>query len=234
MTKKRVVLLPALLCDAGLFVYQIKALQDKCDFYVPDLSIDTDIQTTARRILDALPDGPFALAGVSMGGYVAFELLRQAPDRVSGLCLIDTNPLPETPTSREKRRTVMEQAKKDGLKSVVRACAVDAMTPEHAQDPSLRDLVEQMAEGTGLQGFLNEQSVIMSRPDSRSLLSDIRCPTTVLTGTRDKLSTPETMAEMADRIPNAVHILIDDSAHFPPIENPAATLAAFEKWLKTG
>lgn len=231
MTKDRVVLLPALLCNAGLFLHQIKALQERFDFYVPDLSRDADIKSAARRILSTIPEGPFALAGISMGGYVAFELLRRAPERVSKLCLMDTNPLPETDASREKRKATMERARKEGLSAVVEACAVSVMTPEHAQDPLLRGMVEHMAETTGLQGFLNEQSVIMSRPDSRPLLSEIRCPATVLTGTRDALSTPAMMAETAKSIPNAVHVLIDDSGHFPPIENPAATLAMFKVWL---
>lgn len=233
MQKSPVVLLPALLCNAGLFIHQVKYLEDRTEFFIPDMSLDTDIQTTAKRILDQAPP-QFALGGISMGGYVAFEILRQAPERVLTLALLDTTPLPDTETTRQKRLEMIEVAQTEGIGAIIEGALLNIVAPQHKDNPLIREVLTHMAHETGIQGYINEQRVIMSRPDSRSLLANIKCPTMVCVGQQDKTSTPEIMQEMANAIPGAIYTEIANSGHLSPIEAPMAITGAFDYWLFRG
>ncbi len=228
---KTLVLLPALLCNGGLFSPQIAALKDRATIIVPDLSRDTTITAAAKRILSEIPAEKFCLCGISMGGYVAFELMRQAPDRIEALCLTDTNPFGETEQSSKNRAVMIARAQNDGLESIVESSQFSVLSPENRDKPPIKELLPKMVFETGLQGYVNEQKTIMSRPDSRNLLAKIICPTLVVGGKLDKLSTPAIMDDMARRIPNAERIVIEHSGHFPPLENPDAMTAALEKLL---
>lgn len=219
---KTLVLLPALLCNEGLFSPQIAALKDRANIVIPDLSRDTTIAAAAQRILSEIPAEKFCLCGISMGGYVAFELMRQAPERIEALCLTDTNPFGETEQSSKNRAVMIARAQTDGLESIVESSQFSVLAPENRDKPLIKELLPKMVFETGLHGYVNEQKTIMSRPDSRDLLEKIACPTLVAGGELDKLSTPAIMDDMARQIPNAERIVIKNSGHFPPLENPDA------------
>lgn len=228
--KTPVVLLPALLCNAGLFIHQIKALENEADFFVPDLGSDTTVAATARRILNQIK-GDFVLGGISMGGYVAFEILRQAPERVKGLILMDTNAHADPEPARQKRTEMIETAQTGGIESVIEPSLFSVIAPQHRGNDLIRHVLEHMARATGVEKYVNEQRVISTRPDSTELLEKIACPTLVLGGENDVLSPPESMDAITARIPTAIHAVIKDSGHLPPLENPAATTAALRVFL---
>ncbi len=228
--KTPVVLLPALLCNAGLFIHQIKALENEADFFVPDLGLDTTVAATARRVLAQIK-GDFVLGGISMGGYVAFEILRQAPERVKGLILMDTNAHADPEPARKKRAEMIEAAQTGGIESVIEPSLFSVVAPRHRENDLIRHVLEHMARATGVEKYVNEQRVISTRPDSTELLEKIACPTLVLGGEDDVLSPPESMDAITARIPTAIHAVIKDSGHLPPLENPAATTAALRVFL---
>lgn len=231
MAKIPLVLLPALLCNAGLFIHQIKALEETADIFVPDLGLDTDVRTTAARILSQAPR-QFILGGISMGGYVAFEMLRQAPQRIAGLILMDTNAAADSPAAKQKRLEMIETAETGGIDAVIDAALLNIISPAHRDNDIIRHILVHMARSTGVQKYANEQKVIMSRPDSDGTLKKITCPALVLGGAQDALSPPDAMAKIAAAMPNAVHAVIADSGHLPPLENPSAVTGTFRAFLK--
>ena len=228
--KTPVVLLPALLCNAGLFIHQIKALENDADFFVPDLGLDTDVTDTAKRILSQIR-GKFVLGGISMGGYVAFEILRQAPERVAGLILMDTNAHADPEPARKKRQEMIETARTQGIEAVMESALFGIISPDRRDNDIIRHILEHMARTTGVDKYVNEQKTIMSRPDSTELLKKIPCPALVMGGAQDALSPPESLDRMTAQIPTAVHAVIADSGHLPPLENPAAVTAAWRVFL---
>lgn len=229
--KTPVVLLPALLCRAGLFIHQIKALEDDYDFFVPENGTDSSVEDAAKRILKSVPEC-FILGGVSMGGYIAFEILRQAPERVKALVLMDTNARSDPPAAREKRLKMMDTAQKQGIEAVITPTLLDIIAPVHRDNDVIRHILAHMAETTGVERYLNEQKLIMNRPDSENLLSEIKCPVLVAGGERDTLSPPEAMDAVAAKIPNSAHVIIDNSGHLPPLENPAAVTASWRLFFE--
>ncbi len=224
--KLPVVLLPALLCNAGLFIHQIKKFEDKVDFFVPDLGTDTTVGDTARRILKQAPKH-FVLGGISMGGYVAFEILRQAPNRVMGLILMDTNAHQDPEIARNKRSKMIETAQKKGVEAVIESALLNIIAKKHRNNDVIRHVLTHMAKTTGVEKYVNEQKIIMSRPDSSDLLKNISCPVLVMGGEEDALSSPDDLDKMTAQIPTAIHAIIADSGHLPPLENPAAVNAAW-------
>lgn len=225
-----VVLLPALLCNAGLFIHQIKALEDSYDFFVPDLGADADIRSMARRILRQVPD-KFILGGISMGGYVAFEILRQAPERISSLILMDTNAHSDPATAREKRLQMVEKARVEGIEAVISSALLDIISPVNRTDIT-RHILTHMAKTTGVERYVNEQTLIMNRPDSTDLLAQISCPVLVMGGAEDSLSPPQALDSLAAQISDSAHVIIENSAHLPPLENPAAVTAIWRQFFQ--
>jgi len=229
--KTPVVLLPALLCQAGLFIHQIKALEDDYDFFVPENGTDANVSDAAKRILKTVPER-FILGGVSMGGYIAFEILRQAPERVKALVLMDTNARSDPPAAREKRTKMMEVARKRGIASIISPALLDIIAPVHRDNDVIRHILTHMAETTGVERYINEQELIMNRPDSEDLLTKIKCPVLVMGGEKDTLSPPESMDAIAAKIPNSAHVIIENSGHLPPLENPAAVTTTWRLFFE--
>lgn len=230
MKKASVVLLPGLLCNAGLFINQINAFKEQADFFVPDLGIDGNIRSAARRILSSAPE-TFALGGLSMGGYVALEIMRQAPERVSKLILMDTTASPDAPQKRESRLKGIEFARRNGLEALIKTALLDIVAPKHRSNEMLKTVLTHMAVSTGVEGYVNEQNIIMSRPDSRPDLPKITCPTLVFGGEEDALTPPESMKEIADAVPNALHVVVAGAGHLSPLESSSAVNALFKTFL---
>lgn len=220
-----VVLIPGLLGTPRLYAEQIPELWRIGPVTVAVHTRDDSMRAIARRILATAPP-KFALAGLSMGGYISFEILRQAPERVAKLALLDTNALPDSPEQGEQRRSQMEAARSGRFGEVV-----DMLFPRwvHARrwsDESLRRIVRAMAQEVGAEGFIRQQTAILGRPDSRPGLAAIRCPTLVIVGDGDLLTPTERAEEIANGIKGARLATIRDSGHLSSLEQPAAVSKA--------
>jgi pimeloyl-ACP methyl ester carboxylesterase len=164
------------------------------------------VGTIARRILAEAPPR-FALAGHSMGGYIAVEIVRQAPESVARLALINTQARPDTAEATERRRGMMARAKASGYRDVLDELFPGFVHPSRGEDVSLRQLVDDMADDVGVDGFIRQQTAVISRPDSLSM-------------------------EMASNIPDAKLVILPHCGHMPQPEQPVATAAALVEWLE--
>ena len=178
-----IVLVPGLNCSARLYAEQIPALWRFGPVTVADHTRDDSMTAIAARILAAAPPR-FALVGLSMGGYIALEIMRQAPQRVAKLALLDTGSRPETPEQTARRRPRIELAKAGHMTEVADVQFPLFVHPSRHGDQSLRNLTRSMAEETGAEAFLRQEQAIIGRPDARKGLAAIKCPTLVLVGRR--------------------------------------------------
>lgn len=216
-------ILPGLLEDADAFEELVGGMSDVATTLVADMTRADSIAGMARAALEQAPAERFALAGHSMGGYVALEVMRQAPGRVSKLVLLNTHARPDTPESTENRRRLMALADKD-FEAVVNTLLPKLMTPEHLQDPVLAGIVGAMALATGKEAFKRQEQAIIARIDSRPHLKDIACPTLVVAGREDALMPVELLQELAGGIRGARLEVIGDCGHMASIEQPAEVL----------
>ena len=225
-----IVLLPGLLCDHRLYAGQLPALEARGGVMVGDLTRRDSIPALAAQILDEAPPR-FALAGLSMGGYVALEILRRAPGRVTRLALLDTQARADTEEGKARRRGLMALAEKGEFKGVTPRLLPLFVGADALADPAITGTVQGMAESTGKDAFLRQQTAIMGRPDSRPGLRAIPCPTLVLAGREDQLTPPEVQIEMAQAIPNATLVLLPRCGHLAPLERPAEVTRQLLAWL---
>jgi len=221
------VLLPGLICDERLWRDVIVGLDARS--VVADLSQDDSIVAMARRALAVAPPR-FALAGLSMGGYVAFEIMRQAPERVTHLALFDTSARADDEARKETRRKGIAMVGQGKFIGVSRGLLGSLIAPQHMGTPVAKD-VQDMSERVGQAAYLRQQVAIMNRVDSRPLLGLITVPTVVGVGESDKMTPPELAEEMAAGIAGAQLVRFPDSAHLPTMENPAAVVDAMRVWL---
>jgi pimeloyl-ACP methyl ester carboxylesterase len=197
---------------------------------VADHTRDDSIAMIAGRILAAAPPR-FALAGLSLGGYIAFEITRQAPQRVVKLALLDTAARPETPQQTEGRRPRIELAKNGRFAEVADGQFPQFVHRSRHGDEALKSLVRTMAEETGPEAFLRQMQAIMGRADSRPGLAAIACPTLVLVGDGDELTPPTLAREIAAGIPGARLAVIADCGHLSTLERPQAVTKALIEWM---
>ena len=192
---------------------------------------DDNMGAIARRILAEAPPR-FALAGHSMGGYIAFEIVRQAPDRVAKLALLNTQARPDTPEAVTRRRGQIARAQAGEYHAVLDELFPGFVHPSRREDASLRKLVHEMGDDIGAEAFARQQTAIMGRADSRPTLAWIRCPTLVLTGDEDNTIPNSLSKEMADGIHSARLVILPDCGHLSQPEQPEAVAAALVEWLR--
>lgn len=224
-----IVFLPGLICDARLWRDVIDGFADTMAPMVADLRLDETIAAMASRTLAAAPPR-FALAGLSMGGYVALEIMRQAPERVTHLALFDTSARPDNEERRETRRKGIEMIGQGKFIGVSRGLLGSLVAPHHLGTP-LAEEVQAMSERVGGTVYIRQQKAIMDRVDSRPHLAAIDVPTLVGVGALDKMTPPELAEEMAAHIPGAKLVTFPDAAHLPTMENPAPVVDAMRDWL---
>ncbi|MDE1900521.1 MAG: alpha/beta fold hydrolase [Alphaproteobacteria bacterium] len=224
------IFVPGLLCDAALWQNQSNALKDLIDPVFADTTRHDDIAAIARDVLATAPRR-FALAGLSMGGYVALEIMRQAPERVVKLALFNTSARADTPEQQEKRRLLIAMSKAGQFKGVTPRLLPMLIHPDRIHDVALTGVVTAMAERVGRDAFFNQQTAIMNRIDSRAFLKDIRCPTLVVAGAQDALTPPELLREIAGGIAGARLEIIDHCGHLSPLEQPDAVTALLRGWI---
>lgn len=226
-----IVLIPGLLDSARLYAEQIPALWRAGPVMVADHTRDDSMAGIARRVLAGAPPR-FALAALSMGGYVAFEILRQAPERVSRLALLDTTARPDTPEQTAARRAQMALAAEGRLGEVLDASFPHLVHHARRQDAALRQVLDRMAEEVGAAAFIRQQHANMQRVDSRPMLTGIRVPTLVLVGEDDEITPPERAAEMTRAIPGAREVRVPDCGHLSALERPHEVTRALLAWLE--
>src|SRR6266850_4236001 len=185
-----IVLVPGLNCSPRLYAPQMPALWRFGPVTVADHTRDDSMAAMAKRILDAAPPR-FALAGLSMGGYVALEIVRQAPGRVSHLALLDTGARADTPEQLARREGLIAHATRGRFIGVTQALLPLLLHRDRLGDVKLVNTVRKMAENIGKDGFIRQERAIMSRVDSLPLLPTIACPTFVLCGRQDALTPVE-------------------------------------------
>ena len=224
------VLVPGLLCSARLYGPQIEALWPLGPVTVAEHKRDDTISAVAARILAEAPPR-FALAGLSYGGYLAFELMRQAPERIGKLALLDTSARPDTPEQTAARYAFIEMAESGRFAEVIETLTPRFLQPSRREEPALRATLHAMATDTGAEAFVRQEKAIISRPDSRPFLAGIKCPTLVLTGDNDDLTTPEMAREIAGGVAGAQLTIVSDCGHLSTLEEPAAVNAALTDWL---
>lgn len=223
-------LLPGLLCDAALWTYQRAALADLADIRIADFHSQDTIAAMAESVL-ALAPGRFSLAALSMGGYVALEVMRRAPERVVRLALLDTSARADAPEQAARRRGLMELAEKGRFKGVTPRLLPLLIHPDRLDEANLVEAVTAMAGRVGQDAFLRQQKAIMGRSDSLSDLPRITCPALVVCGRQDALTPLDLSREIFDRLPEARLAVIEDCGHLSAMERPEAVTAELRAWL---
>lgn len=226
-----IVLVPGLIESPRFFQTQMPALWRFGPVTVAEHTRDDSVAAIARRILAAAPPR-FALAGHSMGGYIAFEIIRQAADRVVKLALLDTSARPDAPEQTEKRVSQIALAKGGRFAEIPDLLFAAFVHPSRKEDGSLRQIVRQMADDNGPEAFVRQQSAIMGRPDSRPTLAAIRCPTLVVVGDSDAVTPPDRAAEIASGIAGARLVTIATCGHLCAIEQREAVTTAMVEWMQ--
>jgi pimeloyl-ACP methyl ester carboxylesterase len=230
MPRTTLVLLPGLLNTRRVFEPQIEALSDTADCVVPELWRHDTIGAMADATL-ALAPPTFALVGFSMGGYVAFEILRRAPQRVERLALMDTQAVPDSSESTKRRRALLDQTKIGRFHGVQRSLLPQLVHPRHVNDDTISQPIFDMAQEIGADGFVREQRAIIDRADSRRMLVDIDIPTVVIVGRQDQVTPLPRSEEMAADIADSRLVVLEDCGHMSPLEKPAEVTAALRRWL---
>lgn len=228
--KVDLVLVPGSLCDGRVWANQRRDLADIADITIPSLHGHDSLVSMAQAVLADAPQR-FALAGFSMGGRVALEILRLAPERVTRLALIDASVHPIAAGEAERRQPQIDMAKKDGLAALSRWWNPKIVHPSRVDDAEFMGLLESMALTFSPEDYEKEVHALLNRPDPRDLLPGIGVPVLILAGDQDPLSTMERNRAMADAIPGATLVTIADAAHFPMLEKPAAVSSAMRHWL---
>lgn len=225
------VLLPGMMCDARLFQPQIAAFSGNREVICASIHEADSMFDLAVNILADAPSR-FALAGLSMGGIVAMEILRQAPNRVDRIALLDTNPLAEAAEVKARRHVQMKTVREGGLSNVIR----DEMKPNYLSDVPNRgnilDLCLEMAVDLGADAFINQSRALMNRVDQSTTLQDASLPALILCGREDKLCPVARHELMAKLIHGSQLEIIEGAAHLPTLEQPEITNAALAQWLE--
>jgi pimeloyl-ACP methyl ester carboxylesterase len=228
--KKAVYLLCGLLCDAVVWKAQAAALRSEYDVRVVSFESLDSMHAMAEKVLANAPER-FALAGHSMGGRVALEVYRRAPQRIERLALLDTGYEPAAPGEREKRAVLVNQALKEGIGSIAAAWGLPMLAPANRNNPGLVKAVIDMVKRMSGEIYAGQTRALLGRPDATDVLKRIACPAMVICGMEDGWSPPERHERMAELIPNAVLRLIDRSGHMSMMEEPKAILHALHEWL---
>lgn len=231
MERQHLVFVPGLNCTADLFRPQIEALEASHDIHVADHSVDDSITGIARALLAAAPPR-FALCGLSMGGYVALEVVRQAPRRVTHLALLDTRASPDTAEDSSIRHMLIKLAETGRFDDVHPMLWPRLVRPGVFGDRDLEAKVRAMAEETGPKRFIRQQRAVIGRSDPRGDLGAITCPTLVLVGDQDAITPPFMAEDIASVIPRATLEVVPNCGHLSTLEQPEAVTAALKGLLQ--
>jgi len=225
-----VILLCGLLCDDVVWASQAEALGREHDVRVVKFVEQDSIQAMAAHVLKDAPPR-FALAGHSMGGRVALEVMRQAGERVERLALLDTGYEAAAPGEAARRAVLVDQALEEGIDSIAAAWGLPMLAPRRRNQPALVQAVFDMVGRMSGRIYAAQTRALLARPDATGVLQNVACPTLILCGRQDGWSPPERHERMAELVPHAELRLVDDCGHMSMMEQPDAVLAALRDWL---
>ena len=226
-------LLPGLICDDRLWAAQVEALADHDPVAVPGYPGARSLAAMAEHSL-ALAPPTFSLAGHSMGGRVALEILRMAPQRVERLALLDTGVHPPSEGEAAKRRALLEVARTEGIEAMVDLWLPPMVHPDRRGDAAFMAPLRAMAAAGGAERYADQIAAMIDRPDPLPLLPRIDCPTLIGVGRQDEWSPVEQNREIATVIPGADFVIFEDCGHMAPVEAPDQVSAALRRWLEAG
>jgi pimeloyl-ACP methyl ester carboxylesterase len=230
MEKQHLVLVPGLLCDAAMWEHQSRYLSETAEIKIADVTRSETMIGMAEAVLAMAPE-KFALAGLSMGGYVSMEVMRRAPERVTKLALLDTSARSDTEEQSRRRNRFMQLTREGGFNEVISTLLPLLVHPDRMQDEPLCSNIKEMNRRAGPEVFMRQQAAIIGRPDSRNDLSRMKCPTLILCGRQDALTPLEVHEEMSSKIPKTRLAIIEDCGHMSTMERPRAVTALLRDWL---
>jgi len=229
--KEVLYLLPGLLCDRSLWRHQIEVLSQNYEVHVADFSSGDRIEAYADMVIDQAPE-QFSLAALSMGAYVAFEIVKREPERVKRLALLDASPYADLPEHGEYRTSMMSLCKENGLGDVMEASLPLLIHSSRYQDEELVKTIDAMAHRVGVEGFLQQQTALLNRCDYFDGLKNIQCPTAIIVGRQDGMTPVKVSKKMHDEIPNSNLVEIENCGHLSTMEQPEAVTAVLRYWLQ--
>jgi pimeloyl-ACP methyl ester carboxylesterase len=221
-------LVPGFMADETLWSDLEAPLAPFAPLYYADLRHDGSIEAMARRALDSAP-ASFLLVGFSMGGYVAREIARLAPERVRALVLIATSTRPDTPALRQRKGAIGKAAPSIAFSGLSRTAVATSLHPKDRGNEALIERVRAM--GTRLGGEVFRRQSMLERPGDLDRLNDIRCPTLVVAAAQDQLRSLDEARELQAGIPGAALEVIEDTGHMIPIEAPQQLARVIVPWL---
>lgn len=225
-----IILIPGLGTSPRTYSDILPALWKHSSVTIANQTEDASIEAIAKRILTEAPSR-FALIGHSMGGYIAFEILRQAPDRISKLALLNSSARPDNDEAKEKRKKQIEKVKKGDFAEIIETALPAFVHSLHKEDKNLQKMITVAHYDAGAEAYIRQQTAIMGRKDSRPDLKNIKIPTLVLTGDDDKLLPIELSQEIADSTPGARLLIVTKCGHMSPLEQPQTVSNALTEWL---
>ncbi len=233
--KPHLVLLPGLVCDAAVWQPQVDALREQAQCHVVDYGTRNSLRAMAEHVLATAPVPRFALAAHSMGGRVAFEVMRLAPQRVTRVALMDTasHPLPEGEagaTEKAGRLALLDLARQEGMRAMGRRWGTPMVHPDFVPTPMFEAMLD-MIERCTPQIFEAQIHALLHRPDAKPLLATIRCPTLLLCGREDQWSPPSGHEFMHDAIAGSTLVVVEHCGHMCTMEQPEAVSRAMADWL---
>lgn len=229
-------LLPGLNCDAAVWAPQVAALKGHAHCVIPAWGLKDSLTAMAQQVLDEAPTERFSVAGHSMGGRVALEIMRLAPQRVERLALLSTgtNPLAAGEAGEKEkagRMALLKIAREQGMRSMAQEWAKGMVHPDRIGGPTFEQVLDMFDRGSAAQ-YAAQINALLNRPNAAPLLPGIQCPTLVLTGREDSWSGPAQHEAMAAAIPGAQLVIVEHSGHMCTMEQPAAVNAALAEWLR--
>jgi pimeloyl-ACP methyl ester carboxylesterase len=214
-----IVLVPSLNGSARLYAPQVPELWPLGSVLVADHTRDDSMEAIARRILDNAPPR-FRYVGLSMGGYLAFEIMRQAPERVAKMAILDTSARADVPEIKELRRERIALARSGRFEEVIETTWEPLVHPSLREGTPLKSIHVAMCRDVGPENYIRQQTACMNRVDSRPMLGSIHCPTLVIVGAQDEPTPPELAEEIASGIPGARLVKVPECGHFSTLERP--------------
>ncbi len=222
-------LVPGLNCDARVYAGVANALWPFGPVTVANHQTGNTVDAIAKAILAEAPP-KFALIGFSMGGYICFEILRQAPERVLKLGLLDTTARPDSEESTANRRRMIALAQKGKFIEAIEQTFPKSVYVENANSSDLYAIHRGMAEANGPKIYEQQQEAIIARPDSRPLLGKINVPTLIVVGEGDQITPPEAAKEMQAGIAGSSLVVVPRAGHLALLEQPETVHAALKDW----
>ncbi|MBX3622125.1 MAG: alpha/beta hydrolase [Rhizobacter sp.] len=232
-------LLPGLMNDHRIWHPLVSVVAAERHVHIAPTHLHDSVAESARHAIAAMPPGSFAVAGFSLGGYVALEVCRQASERMAGLGLVDTGARADTEESKQVRQRMIDAVEGGGageggatFSQVAHGFAARVVHASRLQDRELLQLLSDMAANVGSAGFVRQQRAAMSRVDSRDLLPRLQVPAVVVCGRDDQVTPFGLSQEMASLLPDAELAAADEAGHMSILEQPATVVAALVRWLQ--